>query len=145
MQILTLYNAVANNGKMLKPMFVSRVEQTGKLIKEYQPEVLSERIVSENTLKRVMPMLTGVLEHGTATNIRSKIYPIGGKTGTAKIVEGGKYVEKYKSSFCGFFPADKPQYTCMVMIFEPNMVYIMVLLLQGRYLKRLQTKYMLLQ
>ncbi|MDZ4758901.1 MAG: penicillin-binding protein [Bacteroidota bacterium] len=120
MQILTLYNAVANNGRMVKPMFVKRVEQTGKLIKEYNTEVLSEKIVSDKTLQRVMPMLTGVVEHGTATSIRSKIYPIGGKTGTAQIVEGGKYVEKYKSSFCGFFPADKPQYTCMVMIFKPS-------------------------
>ncbi len=120
MQILTLYNAVANKGRMVKPMFVKRIEQTGKLIKEYNTEVLAEKIVSDKTLQRVMPMLTGVVEHGTATNIRSKIYPIGGKTGTAKIVENREYVEKYKSSFCGFFPADKPQYTCMVMIFKPT-------------------------
>ncbi len=120
MQILTLYNAVANKGRMVKPMFVQRVELTGKLIKEYNTEVLSEKIVSDKTLQRIMPMLTGVVEHGTATNIRSKIYSIGGKTGTAKIVENREYVEKYKSSFCGFFPADNPQYTCMVMIFKPT-------------------------
>lgn len=117
---LTLYNAVANHGIMVKPQFVTRIEQTGKIIKEFPTEILNEKIVSEKTLAQVMPMLTGVVERGTATNIRNNVYAIGGKTGTARIVENGKYIEEYKSSFCGFFPADHPQYTCMVMIFRPS-------------------------
>jgi cell division protein FtsI (penicillin-binding protein 3) len=119
MQTLTLYNAIANGGKMVRPQFVSRIEQTGKVIKDFPVEVISEHIVSANTLKRVMPMLIGVVEEGTAKALKNSIYSIGGKTGTARIVEDGHYVEKYKSSFVGFFPADKPQFTCMVMIFRP--------------------------
>lgn len=120
MHTLTLYNAIANHGVMVKPQFVTRVEQTGKLIKAFPTEVLNPKIVSDKTLAQVMPMLCGVVEHGTATNLRNSVYSIGGKTGTARIVDGGQYIEEYKSSFCGFFPADNPQYTCMVMIFRPS-------------------------
>ncbi len=120
LQIAAFYNGVANGGRMMKPRFVTHIEQSGKLVKEYPPEVLSEKMVSQQTIDRVLPMLTGVVEHGTATNLKSKSYTIAGKTGTARILVGKRYVEQYKSSFAGFFPASNPQYTCVVMIFNPT-------------------------
>ncbi len=120
MHTLMLYNAVANHGKMVKPQLVTKIEQTGKLIKTFPTEVLNEQIVSKETIDRVMPMLKGVVDHGTARNLKNEVYTIGGKTGTARIVENGKYIEVYKSSFCGFFPAENPQYTCMVIVFKPS-------------------------
>ncbi|MBI3234833.1 MAG: transpeptidase family protein [Bacteroidetes bacterium] len=120
MHTLTLYNAIANNGCMVRPQLVTKIEKTGKLVQEFSTQILNPKIVSTQTIKRIMPMMTGVVEHGTATNLRNNVYSIAGKTGTARIVQNGKYIEEYKSSFCGFFPADNPQYTCMVMIFRPS-------------------------
>ena len=129
LQILTFYNAVANNGKMVKPRFVTEIRQSGKLVKEYETEVINNSICSKKTIQMVKEMLEGVVEEGTARNLKNSRYKIAGKTGTAQIANA-KYGYKYESkvshqgSFVGYFPADNPKYTCIVVVNAPsNNVY----------------------
>lgn len=117
LQMLTLYNAVANNGKMVKPSFVTEVRQTGRLVEKYEPIILRDRICSKETIKKVKKTLEGVVQQGTAKNLRNANYTVAGKTGTAQMARSGKYNKSfYKSSFVGYFPADNPKYTCIVSI-----------------------------
>ncbi|MCF8296384.1 MAG: transpeptidase family protein [Saprospiraceae bacterium] len=122
LQTLALYNAVANDGKMIKPMFVTQIKQTGKTLKTFEPIVLNEAICSPATIKKAKIMLEGVVERGTATNLKNPIYKIAGKTGTAQIAagSGGYNKTNYKASFVGYFPADKPKYSCIVVINNPT-------------------------
>ncbi|MCU0441104.1 MAG: transpeptidase family protein [Bacteroidia bacterium] len=122
LQIATLYNAVANNGVMVKPIFVKRIEKTGKVIRSFQTEVMVQSICSKGTLANLRTMMEGVVQHGTATNLRNPNYTVAGKTGTALVADGSRgYAQKlYRSSFCGYFPATNPQYTCMVMVNGPS-------------------------
>lgn len=120
LHLLTLYNAVANNGVMVKPMFVTEVRQAGLAVKKFEPEVISQKICSEKTLAIVKSMMTGVVEAGTATNIKTDLYKIAGKTGTAKKIVNGKYANVYSASFAGFFPADNPKYSIIVVIDNPT-------------------------
>ncbi len=120
LQILTFYNAVANNGTMVKPTLVKEIRNGGRVIKTFEPEVLKKSICSEKTLRMAHTYLEGVVEKGTARNIRNDVYKIAGKTGTAKINENGRYIHKYNASFVGYFPADKPRYSCIVVIYRPN-------------------------
>ncbi|TAF75985.1 MAG: PASTA domain-containing protein [Bacteroidetes bacterium] len=117
---LTFYNAVANGGKMIKPIIVKEVYRSDKLIKSYETEVLNPKICSESTLEKVVQMMEEVVESGTAKNIKNDNYRIAGKTGTAQIIKKGLYTKNYYTSFCGFFPADKPKYSCIVVISEPK-------------------------
>ncbi|MBR8538056.1 transpeptidase family protein [Carboxylicivirga sediminis] len=126
LQVLTFYNAVANNGKMVKPMFVESIQHHGEVIKEMKPVVLNPSICSLETIDKVHEMLVGVVERGTARNIKSDRYQIAGKTGTAQISnETTSYSDKkHQASFVGYFPADKPLYTCIVVVNAPsNNVY----------------------
>lgn len=117
LQILALYNAVANDGKMVKPVFAKEVRHVGKLIEKYETQVLKKSICSEKTLKKVRKAMEGVVLRGTAKNLRNKNYTVAGKTGTAQIADAKNgYRKYYKSSFVGYFPADNPQYTCIVSI-----------------------------
>ncbi|PID89740.1 MAG: peptidoglycan glycosyltransferase [Bacteroidia bacterium] len=120
--ILTFYNAVANNGKMMKPMFVEGIRDRNTMEIKYKPEVLNSSICSEETIKKAKLMLESVVEEGTAKNIKSKAFGIAGKTGTAKIYDKnkGEYINKYKASFVGYFPADKPKYSCIVFVYAPE-------------------------
>ncbi len=122
LQILTLYNAVANNGKMVKPRFVTSFTKHGRVLSEVKTEVITPSICSEETLKKVRIMLEGVIEEGTASGLKNPNFKIAGKTGTAKIFDPKtkQYVNRYKASFVGYFPADNPQYSCMVMISDPE-------------------------
>lgn len=122
MQVLTLYNAVANNGVMVKPLFVKKITNTGKTVREFLPEVIEERIASEETIRNLRIMMEGVVLRGTGSRLRNPNYTVAGKTGTALIADGRKGYGQtiYRSSFCGYFPADKPQYTCMVMVNAPS-------------------------
>lgn len=122
LQVLTLYNAVANNGKMVKPLFVKRITNTGKVIKEFKPEVIEERIASPETIKNLRIMMEGVVERGTGSKLKNPNYSVGGKTGTALVADGRRgYAQTiYRSSFCGYFPANNPQYTCIVMVNAPS-------------------------
>lgn len=122
LQILTLYNAVANNGKMVKPMFVKGVQKHGKTVQEFEPVVLKDRIASKETISKVKEMLEEVVKNGTATNLRDANFHIAGKTGTAQIAKGKLGYDKvaYQASFCGYFPAEDPKYTCIVVVNAPS-------------------------
>ena len=121
--MLTFYNAIANQGKMVKPIFTSAISRDGKIIEERTTKVINPAICSKATIDAVMPLLIGVVEEGTAKNIKSENYLIAGKTGTTVInfnnrAEGEK--KKYQASFVGFFPADNPKYSCIVVVNNPK-------------------------
>ncbi|GAB4231359.1 MAG: penicillin-binding protein [Ekhidna sp.] len=120
LQMLTLYNAVANNGKMVKPMIVKGVMKADDVVEEFETEVINKKICSDATLKKVQMMMEGVVERGTASNINHSMYKIAGKTGTAKKVRNGRYVREYYTSFAGYFPAEAPRYSCIVVIDNPK-------------------------
>lgn len=119
LQTLTLYNAVANNGKMMKPYLVNSIQYSGGIEKQNQPVVLMDKICSDETLAQLKICLEGVCLKGTAKGaFKNTFYPIAGKTGTALVANGNRgYADHiYQSSFAGYFPADHPRYTCIVVI-----------------------------
>lgn len=125
LQILTFYNAVANDGKMMRPRFVTEISRNGQVIKSFGTEVLDNSIASRSTIKKVKAMMEGVVEHGTATNLRNADYKIAGKTGTAQIARdkhgyrtGARM--SYQASFVGYFPAENPLYSCIVVVNAPS-------------------------
>lgn len=120
LQMLMLYNAVANNGKMVKPMIVKRVRYADKIIEEYETVVLNKQVCSKETLVKLKAMLEGVVERGTATNVRDEDYKIAGKTGTAQKLVAGRYSRVYYASFAGYFPAENPKYSIIVGIDYPK-------------------------
>jgi cell division protein FtsI (penicillin-binding protein 3) len=122
LQTLTFYNAIANNGKMMKPKFVKEIRYHGEVVSSFDTEVLKSKICSGQTLETVKSMLEGVVLRGTARNLKNTSYTIAGKTGTAQIADNNKgYGHKvYQASFVGYFPADKPMYSCIVVINRPN-------------------------
>lgn len=121
LHVLTFYNAVANNGKMMKPMFVKSINDNGREIKSFSPQIVKSSICSHSTLKKAQSLLESVVENGTARNLKNSKYSIAGKTGTAKVLTGGSYAgHRYRASFAGYFPADKPRYSCIVVVAEPK-------------------------
>lgn len=122
LHMLMLYNAVANNGKMMKPYLVSSIKQYGVEVKNIKPQVLVERICSDETLAQLKECLLAVVEgeHGTARIIKDSTYRIAGKTGTAVTALDNKGYNKgnkiYQASFIGYFPAEQPKYTVAVVI-----------------------------
>jgi len=124
LQTLTFYNAVANDGKMMKPQFAKEIRKNGKVFKTFRPIVLNERIASKLTIDEAQNLLEGVVERkGTAQNLNNHELRIAGKTGTAQIamgVGGYKKERKYLASFAGYFPAENPQYSCIVVIYAPS-------------------------
>ncbi len=121
LQILALYNAVANNGKKIKPVFIEEIRFHGKVIKKVESEVLNNHICSRETLASIKKMLEGVVDSGTASNLANSHYKIAGKTGTAQLsVSNEGYSKLYQASFVGYFPADKPKYSCIVVINAPS-------------------------
>lgn len=119
LQILAFYNAVANNGKMVKPIFVKEVRKRGKTTKVFEPEVINPSICSEATIEKAKKMMEGVVLNGTAKSLRAADYQIAGKTGTAQMgMVNGKMT--YQASFVGYFPADNPKYSCIVVISAPT-------------------------
>lgn len=117
---LAMYNAVANNGKMIKPVFVKEVRRADDVKEEYETDVIVNNICSSRTLDKIHLLLEGVVERGTAKNIRGTHYRIAGKTGTAQILENGRYTRKYITSFVGYFPAHEPKYSAIVLIKNPR-------------------------
>lgn len=117
---LALYNAVANNGKMIKPIFVTEIRKADEVKESFETETIVGKICSDKTLEKLKVMLEGVVQDGTAQNIKNSHYKIAGKTGTAQILENGKYTKKYITSFVGYFPAHAPKYTAMVLIKNPR-------------------------
>ncbi|MBE0640809.1 MAG: transpeptidase family protein, partial [Bacteroidales bacterium] len=126
LQTLTLYNAVANNGVMVKPLFVREIRRGGQTIRVNEPVVINPAICSKKTLAQIRPILEGVVERGTASQLRNTVYSIAGKTGTAQIAStnAGYNKKDYRASFVGYFPAENPKYSCIVVIDGPRQGYI---------------------
>ncbi len=128
LQILTFYNAIANRGKMVKPMFVKGLSRHGKMTQRFSPQVINPSIASLSTIEQAHQLLKGVVERGTGRNIRNSKYSIAGKTGTAQVAKGSTGYKsggvEYQASFVGYFPADRPRYSCIVVVTAPsNNVY----------------------
>jgi cell division protein FtsI (penicillin-binding protein 3) len=120
LQLTTFYNGVANNGKMLKPLFIDKIMKDGKVMYNAKPEVMVSRMASDKAIKMMTHALTKAVEKGTAKSIFTPNLKMAGKTGTARFEYWLPGPMKYRSSFAGFYPADNPKYTCYVMISEPN-------------------------
>ncbi len=121
LQVLTFYNAVANNGEMVKPIFVTEIRDGVNVRETFGPEVINPQIASAETIRQARSLLEGVVTRGTGKNVfGGSPYRIAGKTGTAKIASGGKYNKEYNASFVGYFPADNPKYSCIVVINKPS-------------------------
>lgn len=121
LQTLTFYNAVANNGKLVKPQFIKEIRQGNEVIKKFNPTVLNPKICSDRTVKSLKQCLEGVVEHGTGTALKSSYFKIAGKTGTAVIKNAPNAADRvYQASFVGYFPADNPMYSCIVVVSAPT-------------------------
>ena len=120
LQTLTLYNAVANNGVMVKPIFVSEIKEWNKTIKKFDTQVINPKICSQETLDKVHAVLENVVKKGTGSKLYSKDFSMAGKTGTAQVNYKDKSKLYYASSFVGYFPADEPKYSCIVVVHKPN-------------------------
>lgn len=120
LQMLAFYNAIANDGKLIRPIIVKSITQADNEIKRYKTQVIKRKICSEKTLKEVRSLLEGVVENGTASNIKNSYYKIAGKTGTAQKIVNGRYIKKYNTSFVGYFPAKNPRYSCIIIIDKPK-------------------------
>jgi cell division protein FtsI (penicillin-binding protein 3) len=122
LQVLTFYNAVANNGRMVKPMLVREIRDNGMLVRQFKTEVLNPMIVTRETLGKAQKMLEGVCENGTGRSLQNPWFKIAGKTGTAQIATGTGGYQKgmYLASFAGYFPADNPKYSLIVTINNPR-------------------------
>lgn len=117
--MLMFYNGIANNGKMIKPFLTKAIMKDGSIEQEFDAEIVNPSLCSEKTLSEVKDILRGVVTDGTGRAVNSELFPIAGKTGTAMIAARGGY-EGYYVSFCGYFPSDKPKYTCFVGIRRPQ-------------------------
>ena len=124
LQTLTFYNAVANNGRMVKPLLVKEIRHRGQLVKSFETEVMRDSIASSEALQKAHIMLEGVIQNGTGDVLKDSPYRIAGKTGTAQIAHSrfgyNKGNAQYQASFVGYFPADKPAYSCIVIVNAPS-------------------------
>lgn len=120
LQLATFYNGVANNGKMLKPLFIDKIMKDGKVSYTAKPEVMVSKMASEKAIRMMTHALTKAVEKGTGKSIFTPNLKMAGKTGTARFEYWLPGPMKYRASFAGFYPADSPKYTCYVMISEPN-------------------------
>ncbi|MDR3119298.1 MAG: transpeptidase family protein [Mediterranea sp.] len=122
---LAFYNAIANKGKMVRPKFVKAIARNGGIVKEFPTEVINPSICSERTLHQIQAMLEQVVGKGLAKPAGSSQFPVAGKTGTAQISQGAAGYKSgtvnYLVSFCGYFPADDPKYSCIVAIQKPGL------------------------
>lgn len=121
---LTFYNAIANNGRMMKPYFIENYQQNGEIVKQNNPEEISGAICSKETAEKAKIALRAVVEEGTGSFMNKAPYKIAGKTGTSRIAYGGKIgyerngYRRYQASFAGFFPADNPKYSAIVVLYS---------------------------
>jgi cell division protein FtsI (penicillin-binding protein 3) len=124
LQLLNFYNAVANDGVMMKPMLVTEIQRFGETIERIKPIALKQRIASRGTIEKAQELLEGVVERGTAYKLKTDRYSFAGKTGTAQVGyrrgSNGTRVRGYRASFVGYFPAENPVYSCIVMINRPR-------------------------
>ncbi len=119
LQTLTFYNAIANDGEMVKPRFIKEVREWDVTVERFEKEVINPQIASQTTIDAVKEMMKHTVERGTAKNIYSPSFSMAGKTGTCQTeywVEANRYI----SSFAGYFPADNPKYSCIVVVHKPE-------------------------
>lgn len=125
MNILTFYNAIANDGVMIRPKFVKALMREGEVIKEYPTEVINPKICSDSTLAQIRTILRSVVKNGLAKPAGNNEFAVSGKTGTAQISKGKAGYKSgrtdYLVSFCGYFPSDAPKYSCIVSIQKPGL------------------------
>jgi len=120
LQIITLFNAVANNGVMIQPIIVKRIKHSNTCIKTFNTIVLNSKICSDRTLKKLKTMLIGVAERGSASKFKGSFYEFFGKSGTANVHSNGTYSKDTYVSFVCSFPKELPEYTCMVILDKPQ-------------------------
>ncbi len=117
---VTLYNAIANDGKMMRPRFIKKIVKNGETIQEFPPEVIKEQIAKPTTIKTMQTILEHVVSQGLGKKAGSALFKVAGKTGTAQVSQGAKGyksgVVQYWLSFAGYFPADDPKYSCIVCL-----------------------------
>ena len=123
LQMLAFYNAVANDGRYIAPIFVREIRRLGNTVEQFKARVINEKIVSDETIKKAQELLEAVVENGTGKGLASPLYKIAGKTGTAQVADANKGYrvdKKYQASFCGYFPADNPKYSLIVVVNNPR-------------------------
>ena len=144
LQMLTLYNSVANNGKMIAPIFVREIQRLGNTVEQFHARVINPKVCSDATLGKMKSMLEGVVLEGTGKNvIKNSLYSVAGKTGTAQIANGsaGYGVNKtYQASFCGYFPANHPKYSMIVVINHPTQGAYLAALVAGPVFREIADK-----
>lgn len=114
---VAFYNAIANNGRFVRPRFVKAEMANGKVIREFPVETIKEKICSQRTLRDIQTILEKVVSEGLGKKAGNKRFKVSGKTGTAQVAENGSYAShSYMVSFCGYFPSDDPKYSCIVCI-----------------------------
>jgi cell division protein FtsI (penicillin-binding protein 3) len=129
LHMLTFYNAIANQGVMVKPLFTTSVTNGGRVISKNNIEIINPAICSKSSIDKILPFLIKVVDQGTAKSIKNTNYKIAGKTSTTLLdyglseintENGEENIKKYQASFIGFFPADKPKYSCIVLVNNPK-------------------------
>jgi len=147
LQMLTFYNSVANNGKMIAPIFVKEIRRMGNTIEQFHARVINEKVCSDATLGKMRALLEGVVNNGTGKNIiKNNMYTVAGKTGTAQIANGTKgYGNKtggttYQASFCGYFPANHPKYSMIVVVNHPTAGSYLAALVAGPVFRAIADK-----
>jgi len=124
LQILNFYNAIANNGQLMKPYLVSEIQKFDKTTKVFQPIILKKRIASTKTINAMKVLLEGVVENGTMKEYKSSLYNFAGKTGTTQLdykrKENSNEIGGHQASFVGYFPAENPKYSCIVVVVDPK-------------------------
>ncbi|GAA4238158.1 penicillin-binding protein [Postechiella marina] len=124
LQTLAFYNAIANDGELIRPRFLNAVKEFDKEIETFEKEVIVDKICSDETLSKTREILKNIVVRGTGKRMYSKTFSMAGKTGTARTdyadFEAWKKDKKYVSSFAGYFPAENPKYSCIVVIHEPS-------------------------
>ncbi|MBD1429699.1 penicillin-binding protein [Sphingobacterium litopenaei] len=125
LQTLTLYNGVANNGKMIAPLFVKEIRHLGNTVERFEARVINKQMASPEAISKMKGMLEGVMIEGTGKKLTSPWYTAAGKTGTAQMADNsrGYGARRYQSSFAGYFPAENPRYSMIVVIRNPRNGY----------------------
>nr|WP_321233023.1 penicillin-binding protein [uncultured Psychroserpens sp.] len=123
LQTLTFYNAIANKGEMVKPRFIKAVKEFSREVEVFEKEVTNQKICSDKTLGEIQDILKNVVVRGTGKRMYSENFSMAGKTGTARVeywMDDWLENRRYISSFAGYFPADNPKYSCIVVIHKPS-------------------------
>jgi len=123
LQTLAFYNAIANDGVMVKPRFIKEIRAWNQEVETFETEIINEKICSDKTLKEIQDILLNIVKRGTGKSLYSEYFSMAGKTGTARTeywLPGWEEDKKYISSFSGYFPAEDPKYSCIVVIHKPS-------------------------